>query len=79
MKRLYKRDIGSVFVVRFLDHVENAPEPAVTEAMGRLRGFDRRTIRLRAWGYPDDPKAEEHTDYAILRSTVSEITQYVPG
>jgi len=44
-----------------------------------LRSFDRRTIRVRAWAYPGDPKADQCTDYAILRSTVSELIRHVPG
>ena len=70
MPRLSRKLLGRVVLVRFWDHVENLPEPAMTEVVGWLVGYDRRELHICSWRYPDIEGTDDETHYRILRSTL---------
>tara|TARA_R110002153_G_scaffold11568_2_gene44721 strand:+ start:457 stop:684 length:228 start_codon:yes stop_codon:yes gene_type:complete len=65
---------GEIWVVKFLDHVEDSKKPLTFEVFGRVLRVGKRSVTLASWDYAGGKGRDRDNikTFCIVQSTVIE-------
>lgn len=74
-------ELGQVYEVTFLDHVEGGDEPIEFVVYGRLVDARSRSLTIDSWAYADLmlPFDSNVVRYTIVRSSVTKLVRMEPA